>query len=70
MLKIEDVGNVGASPFVDRLIFVAHNADVLLLLREKANQRKLKRVCVLIFVDQDVTKLVVVLLANLIDFAQ
>ena len=70
LFEIQDVGNVGAAPLVDRLIFVAHDADVLLLLGQQTNQGKLQRVCVLVFIDQDVAKLVVVLFAHLGDFPQ
>jgi hypothetical protein len=62
--EIQDVGNVGASPLVDRLIFVADNADVLLFLSQEANQSKLKRVCILVLVNEDVAKLVVVFIPD------
>ena len=41
LLKVQNIGNVGATPFVDRLILVTHHANVLLFLRQKTNQGKL-----------------------------
>ena len=70
VLKVEDVGDVGAAPFVDRLIFIANYRDVLRFLRQQTNQRKLKRVCILVLINQDVAKLVVVLLAHFRNLAQ
>ena len=50
-LEIEDVADVGAAPAVDRLILVAHHADVVALLGEQAHQIVLAAVGVLILVD-------------------
>ena len=41
MLEVEDVADVRAAPLVDRLIFVADDGDVLRLLRDQTDERKL-----------------------------
>ena len=68
--EVEDVGDVSTAPFVDRLVLVADHANVLLFFRQQTDQGKLKRVCVLILIDQDVTKLVVVLFAHFGNFTE
>ena len=57
--------NVRLPKTVDALRVVADDADVLLLLGQKIDQRKLQRVRVLVFVDEDVFEPVVVFLAHL-----
>src|SRR6185369_16366175 len=69
LFEIEDVADVRAAPLVDRLIFVAHDADVLTLFSNQTDQRELERVGVLVFVDEDVAKLVVVLFSDFRDVA-
>ena len=56
LLEIENVADIGAAPAVDRLVFVAHHADVIVRLREQAHQLILAAVGVLIFVDHDVAQ--------------
>ena len=54
MLEIEDVPDVGAAPFVDRLVRIADDADVLVLGGQLADDPVLGAVGVLVLVDQDV----------------
>ena len=56
VLEIENVLDVGAAPAIDRLVFVAHHADVVVRLREQAHQLVLAAVGVLILVDHDVAQ--------------
>ena len=62
--ELEDVANVGSAPRVDRLIFIANGADVVACAREHQHELVLRTVRVLIFVDQDVLKAAVVILAH------
>ena len=48
--------DVGAAPAIDRLVLVAHHADVAVLLGEQAHQFVLAAVGVLILVDHDVAQ--------------
>ena len=54
--EVEDVADVGSPPFIDRLIRVAHHAQVRVILRQPAGDGVLGLVRVLVFVDQDVAK--------------
>ena len=56
LLEIENVADIRAAPAVDRLIFVAHHADVVVRLREQPHQLILAAVGVLILVDHDVAQ--------------
>ena len=53
LLEIEDVAHVGSPPPIDRLVRIAHDADVPMLLRERADDPILGAVRVLVLVDQD-----------------
>src|SRR6185436_3649193 len=59
-----------AAPAIDRLVRIANYANVLLLLSKQANQRELKLIRVLIFIDQQVPEAVVVALAHFGHIAQ
>src|SRR5207248_11473294 len=54
--EIEDVVHLGAAPPVDRLVVIADDAQVSVLLREQAQQLVLRRVRVLELVDEDVAE--------------
>ena len=69
-LEVEDVADVRAAPLVDRLVFVADDADILGPLSYETDQSKLELVCVLILVNENVAKLVVVLVPDVVDVAQ
>src|ERR1700737_4821975 len=70
LFKLQDVGNVGAAPAIDRLIRIADYANVLLLLGEQTNQCELQRVSILILIYQQITKLIVIATADLRYIAQ
>ena len=52
--EAEDVLDVRASPAVDRLIVITNDAQVLVLVRDAANDLVLGSVCILILVDEQV----------------
>ena len=54
VLEVEDVADVRASPLVDRLIAVAHDAHVAVLGREEPDDAVLRAVGVLVLVDEHV----------------
>lgn len=54
LLEVEDVRNVRTSPPVDRLVAVADDADIVVLVRQHAAQHILRAVRILILVDVDV----------------
>ena len=56
MLEAQDVGDLGTTPRIDRLVVVADAADVLARLREQPQPEILRRIGVLIFVDQHVAE--------------
>jgi hypothetical protein len=58
LFKAQDVGHFGAAPGIDRLVVVAHHADVLVHLRQQAQPQVLHRVGVLIFVHHDIAEAV------------
>ncbi len=71
LFEVEDVLEVGAAPFVDRLIGVADHAEVAMNLSESLDQQVLRTVRVLILVDHDVFELATVRLSNaLVAFEQ
>src|ERR1700722_9270886 len=64
LLEFENVANVGAAPGIDRLVFIADGADIVTLAGQHAHEFVLRAVGVLIFVDEQVLKAAVVILAN------
>src|SRR5262249_38838588 len=52
--EVEDVADVGAAERVDRLIGIAHSAEIAMLGREQLQQAVLRVVRVLVLVDEDV----------------
>ena len=55
-LEIQDVADIGAPPAIDRLILVAHHADVAVPFRKQAHQFVLAAVGVLVLVHHDVAQ--------------
>ena len=51
VFEIEDVADVGAAPFVDRLILVADHADISGSCRERLHQQVLHAIGVLVLID-------------------
>ena len=60
MLEVEDVPQIRAAPLVDRLIRIAHDAEVPVTRREAVNHQVLRTVRVLILVDHQVLELLAV----------
>ena len=58
--KVQDVFDGGAAEPVDALVVIADDADVHVLPGEEARQHILRRVGVLVLVDEDITELVLV----------
>src|SRR5208337_4652778 len=50
LLELENVADVGTAPGVDRLVFVAHGADVVPIARQHSHEFVLGTIRVLIFV--------------------
>ncbi len=59
-LELQDVADVGAAPAVDRLVGVAHDADVAVRLAQQLDDLVLRVVGVLELVDQDVPEALLV----------
>ena len=57
VFEAQDIVHFRAAPTIDRLVVIAHAADVLRTLREQAQPEILRDVRVLILVDQDVAEL-------------
>ena len=62
LLEAEDVFDLGTAPRIDRLIVVADAADVLVRLGQQPQPQVLGDVGVLVFIDQQITELVLVFL--------
>src|ERR1019366_3195771 len=56
VFEIQDVPDIGAAPAIDRLVFVAHHADIAMLFGQQAHEVVLGAVGVLILVDHDVAQ--------------
>ncbi len=65
LLEAQDVADLGAAPAIDRLIVVADAAEIAVTLRQQAQPQILRDVGVLVFVDQQIAKPVLVLRENL-----
>ena len=66
LFEPKDVAHLGAAPAIDRLVVVAHAADVHVPLRQKPEPEILRYIGVLIFVDEDVAEPPAVLLEQVI----
>ena len=64
MLEVEDVLQVGAAPFVNRLVGVADDAQIAVPAGEALNEQVLRPVRVLVFVDHQEAELLAVPVAN------
>ncbi len=64
LLEIQDVVDVRSAPRIDRLILVADDAQVAVRLSELLDEKILDTVRILILVDHDVAKLVLILFEN------
>jgi hypothetical protein len=65
VFEIQNVLQVGAPPFVDRLIRIAHDTQVPMMRGQSLNQQVLRAVGVLVFIDHHIAKLVAVVAADL-----
>ena len=59
-LKIQNVVDIGSTKSINALCIVAHNTNVLKLIRECTNNQVLRMIGVLVLVDQDISKTVLV----------
>ena len=57
LLKVEDIFNRSTAKFVDRLVIVANDADVVGAARQQPHQMELRNACVLVLVHQDIAEL-------------
>src|SRR5690554_3849424 len=69
-LKLEDIAQTGAAEAIDRLIIIAHHAYSLMLFGEMMDDLKLRLVCILILIDHDILKDVLILPPQLFFLAQ
>ena len=65
LLKVQDVGNVGAAPAVNGLVVVAHDHEVLVLGGQQVGDFVLDVVGVLILVDANVAEALLILVEHL-----
>ncbi len=66
LLEAQDVAHLGPAPAVNRLIIIAHTANILMLRRQKPQPQILRHVRILIFVDQNILKPALILLQNIL----
>ena len=64
MLEAQDIVDIGAAPAVDRLVVVADAAEIAARLREKAQPEILNDIGVLIFVDENIAKPLLIVLQD------
>ena len=60
LFKIQDISDVGAAEFIDRLVIVAYDAEIFVLAGKKADQLELGGIGILIFVHHDIAEAVLV----------
>ena len=60
LLKVEDVFNRSTAEFVDGLVIVSDNADVVGAARQQPHQMELRNACVLVLVHDDIAEAVLV----------
>ena len=60
LLKVEDIFNRSTAKFVDRLVIVANDADVVGAARQQPHQMELRNARVLVLVHDDIAKAVLV----------
>ncbi len=60
-LEAQDVADLGAAPAIDRLVVIAHAAEIAPALGQQAQPEILRDIGILVFVDQDVAELLLVL---------
>ena len=70
LVEAQDVVDLGAAPAIDRLVVIAHAADVGRTLRQQSQPQVLDDVGVLVLVDQNVAEAAVVFLARTSGFSR
>ena len=65
LLKVQDIGNVGATPAINGLVVVAHDHEVLVLGGQQVGDLVLDVVGVLVLVDANVAEALLVLVKHL-----
>src|SRR6476660_861032 len=70
MLEPKDILHFSTAPRIYRLIIVTNTADVLMPLSEQTQPQILNKVCILIFVHQNVLKHIVILSKDISMFSQ
>ena len=56
LFEPQDVADLGTAPAIDRLVIIAHNADIVMRLRQEPQPQILRGIGVLIFVDEDIAE--------------
>ena len=65
LFKIKNIADIGASEFVNGLVIVTHNTQVTASRCQQSNQLELRSVGILILIDHDVLKTVLIVLQNI-----
>ncbi len=66
LLEVEDDPDVGAAPAVDRLVIIAHNAQVVVLARDQLDEPELRLVDVLVLIHEHVAEALLILTPDLL----
>ena len=56
LFKLQNVFYIRTAEFINRLVVIAHNTDVVVLCRQETHKHKLRGVCILIFIHGDITE--------------
>ncbi len=63
--KIKYIADIGTAELIDRLIVIAHHAQITVLIRQQSDQFKLRRVGILILVYHNIAEPVLIALKHL-----
>ena len=64
LFEFQDVANLGAAPGVDRLVLIADGADIVARAGQKPHQLVLRTIRILVFIDEEILKASVVIVAH------
>ena len=64
-LKIQDIADVRTPELINRLIIVAHHAEVLIFSCQQLNEAELGRICILVLIYHNVLKPLLIILQHI-----
>ena len=64
-LKIQDISDIRPPEFINRLVIISHHTQILIFGGKQADQPKLRRICILVFIHHNILKTLLICVQNI-----